>query len=270
MTEPDVLLARDGAVATIQLNRPARRNTLTDGMLEAIQGVFGEIEDDRSVGAVLLTGAGKVFCAGFDVSGGPPRTGREPFQAHAELVAATLWRIWRSRLPVVAGVHGLCVGGGVYLAAVCDFLLTTERTRFSMGEIKLGFAPPLFNVFPWLMSCRAAKEFLMTGDPIGGVRAVETGLATRVVPDERLAAAALEQARALARMPDDVVTTMKRSVNARWELAGLVAGIERDVSGFVENKVHQGPFQIEYRRLARELGVRAALEKLGIDLGLRD
>jgi enoyl-CoA hydratase len=270
MSEPDVLLARDGAVASIQLNRPGRRNTLTDGMLEAIQRFLAEIEDDRSVGAVVLTGAGRIFCAGFDVSGGPPRAGREPFQAHADLVSATLWRIWRSRLPFVAGVHGLCVGGGVYLAAVCDFLFTTERTRFSMGEIKLGFAPPLFNVFPWLMGLRAAKEFLMTGDPITGVRAVEVGLATRVVPDDHLAGAALEQARALARMPDDVVTTMKRSVNARWELGGLVAGIERDVEGFVDNKVHQGPFQIEYRRLARELGVRAALEKLGIDLGLRD
>ena len=269
-TEIGVRLGRDGAVATIELNRPTRRNTLTDGMLEAIHRFLGELEDDPSCAAVVLTGAGPAFCAGFDVGGGPPRTGRESFQGHADLVSNTLWRIWRSRLPVIAGVQGLCVGGGVYLAGICDFLITTPRTRFSMGEIKLGFAPPLFNLFPWLLGYRAAKDFLMTGDPISGTRAVEIGLASRAVPAERLGEEVMAQARALAKQPDDVVTVLKRSINTRWEQAGFVAGVERDIDGFVHNKVHQGPFQVEYRRLAREIGVRAALERLGIDLGLRE
>jgi enoyl-CoA hydratase/carnithine racemase len=270
MSDADVVLGRDGAVATIKLNRPDRRNTLTDGMLEAIQRFVASIEDDQAVRAVLLTGAGPIFCGGFDVSGGPPRTGRESFQHHADLVSDTLWRIWRSRLPFVAGVHGLCVGGGVYLAAICDFLIAGERVRFSMGEVKMGFAPPLFNLFPWLMGYRAAKEFLMTGDPVTAARAVEMGLANRAVPDDRLAEEAMAQARRLAAMPDDVVPVIKRSINARWESAGIVAGVERDIDGFVHNKVYQGPFQVEYRRLAREIGVRAAMERLGIDLGLRE
>ena len=270
MSETGVRFGREGAVATITLDRPARRNTLTDEMLEAMQRFLDEVEDDRAVGAVVLTGAGPVFCAGFDVGGGPPRTGREPFQAHADLVSNTLWRIWRSRLPVVAGVQGLCVGGGVYLSGVCDFLITTARTRFSMGEIKLGFAPPLFNLFPWLLGYRAAKDFLMTGDPVNGTRAVEMGLASRVVPAEQLAEETMRQAQSLARLPDDVVPVLKRSINARWEQAGFVAGVENDIRGFVQNKVQQGPFQVEYRRLAREIGVRAALERLGIDLGLRE
>jgi enoyl-CoA hydratase len=267
--ETGVRLGRDGAVATIELNRPARRNTLTDAMLEAIHRVLGELEDDRSCGAVAHW-RGPDLLAGFEVGAGPPRTGRASFQEHADLVSNTLWRIWRSRLPVIAGVQGLCVGGGVYLAGICDFLITTPRTRFSMGEIKLGFAPPLFNLFPWLLGFRAAKDFLMTGDPISGTRAVEIGLASRAVAPERLAADVLAQARALAKLPDDVVPVLKRSINARWEQAGFVAGVERDVDGFVHNKVHQGPFQVEYRRLAHEIGVRAALEQLGIDLGLRE
>jgi enoyl-CoA hydratase/carnithine racemase len=270
MSTEDVLFARDGAVGVITLNRPHRRNTLTDGMLETMQGILSEIEDDTSVGGVVLTGTGAIFCGGFDVSGGAPRSGRKAFRAHADLASSTLWRIWKSRLPFVAAVRGLCLGGGVYLAGVCDFLLTTERTQFTMAEIKFGFAPPLFNVFPWLMGLRAAKEFLMTGDPITGTRAVEMGLANRVVPDDRLAGEAMDLARSLARMPDDVVRIIKRSINARWELAGFVAGIERDVDAFVENKVFQGPVQAEYRRLAREIGGRAALERLGIDLGIRD
>jgi enoyl-CoA hydratase/carnithine racemase len=270
MSQDDVLIERDGGVAIITLNRPARRNTLTDGMLEILRTFLAGIEDDASVGAVVLTGTGPLFCGGFDVSGGPPRSGRQAFQAHADLASRTLWGIWKSRLPFVAAVRGLCLGGGVYLAGVCDFLLTTDGTRFSMGEIKFGFAPPLFNLFPWLMGLRAAKEFLMTGDPITGARAVEMGLANRTVPDERLASEAMDLARSLAKMPDGVVRTIKRSVNARWELAGFVTGIERDVEAFVENKVFQGRVQAEYRRLAREIGGRAALERLGIDLGLGD
>jgi enoyl-CoA hydratase/carnithine racemase len=270
MSKEDVLFARDGSVAIITLNRPHRRNTLNDGMLEIMQAILGEIEDDSSVGSVVLTGTGELFCGGFDVSGGPPRTGRTSFQAHADLASRTLWRIWKSRLPFVAAVRGVCLGGGVYLACVCDFLLTTERTRFSMAEIKFGFAPPLFNIFPWLMGLRAAKEFLMTGDPITGARAVEMGLANRTVPDEQLGNESLNLARSLAAMPDGVVRIIKRSVNSRWEQAGLVAGIERDIDAFVENKVFQGPVQAEYRRLAREIGGRAALERLGIDLGIGD
>lgn len=270
MSREDVRFERDGAVAVMTLNRPGRRNTLTDEMLEIMQGVMSEIEDDHSVGAVVLAGTGPIFCGGFDVSGGPPRSGRTAFQAHADLASSTLWRIWRSRLPFVAAVRGLCLGGGVYLAGVCDFLLTTERTQFTMAEIKFGFAPPLFNLFPWLMGLRAAKEFLLTGAPISGARAVEMGLANRVVADEQLAGEAMTLARSLAGMPDDVVRIVKRSVNARWELAGFVTGIERDVEAFVENKVFQGPVQVEFRRLARELGTRAALERLGIDIGLRD
>lgn len=270
MTTADVLFARDGAVAIVTLNRPARRNTLTDGMLEALGEIEASIEDDASVGAVVLTGTGPLFCGGFDVTGGAPRSGRRAFQAHADLASRTLWGIWRSRLPWVAAVRGLCLGGGVYLAGVCDFLLTTDRTRFTMAEVKFGFAPPLFNVFPWLMGLRAAKEFLMTGDPVAGARAVEMGLATRAVADETLDDEAMRLARSLARMPDDVVRTLKRSINARWEAAGFVAGIERDVERFVENKVFQGPVQQEYRRLAREIGGRAALERLGIDIGLPD
>ena len=266
MSADDVLLARDGQVAVVTLNRPQRGNSLTDEMLHRLQDITSRIEDDASVRAVVLTGAGETFCSGFDLGGGPPRTGRPAFQAHADLASATFWRIWNSRLPFVAAVRGTAIGGAVYLTGVCDFVLTTAAARIGMTEIKFGMAPPLFNILPWLMGNRAAREFLMTGDAITGARAVEIGLATRVLPDEALLAGALDLAARLARMPDDSVETMKRSINYRWEVSGLVAAVQRDVGGFVDNKVSMGPVQAEYRKLSREIGMRAALERLGIDL----
>ncbi|MGH8428839.1 MAG: hypothetical protein ACREUF_00390, partial [Solimonas sp.] len=124
-----------------------------------------------------------------------------------------------------------------------------------------------FNIFPWLMTYRAAKEFLMTGDAIDGRRAVEWGLATRCVEEGDPTASALTLAKHLAAMPDDVTAKMKRSVNRRWELAGLVAGIEEDVAGFVADKANMGPTQRAFRQLSREVGFKEAMVRLGITWG---
>ncbi len=268
MSNDDVLLERDGATAILTLNRPDRGNSLTDGMLHQLQEALFALEDDTAVGAVVLRGAGPSFCGGFDLGSGPPRTGRRAFQAHADLAGRTFWHIWNSRLPFIAAVRGYCLGGAVYLTGVCDFVLTTADAQIGMSELKFGMAPPLFNLFPWLLSNRHAREFLMTGDAIRGTRAVEIDLMTRVVPDADLDAACMALAAKLARMPDGAVHTMKRSINVRWELAGIVAGVEDGIRGFVENKVQMGPVQAEFRRLSREIGSGAALRQLGIDLGL--
>jgi enoyl-CoA hydratase len=106
----------------------------------------------------------------------------------------------------------------------------------------------------------------MTGDSITGARAVEIGLATRVLPGESLMPGAMDLAHRLARMPDDSVQVMKRSINYRWEVAGLAMAIGRDLDGFVQNKLAMGPVQTEFRKLSREIGSRAAIERLGIDL----
>lgn len=266
----ELLIEHDGAVAVLTLNRPQRNNALTDNMLVMLARAVTELEDDGRTRAVLLKGAGGVFCAGFDVGGKHQSRTRVDFRDHADLASATFWRLWRSPLPFVAAVRKVCLGGAVYLACVCDFLVTTPGTRFAMSELKLGMAPPLFNIFPWLMSYRAAKEFLLTGDAIDGRKAVEWGLASRCVEADDPVPDAMRLAAQLAAMPDSVVATMKRSVNRRWEHAGLVEGINEDVAGFVEDKVNMGPVQTEFRRLAREVGVGEAVRRISRrDLSLK-
>lgn len=144
-------------------------------------------------------------------------------------------------------------------------MIVTPDIEVGMPELALGMRPPLFNIFPWLMTYRDAKEFLLTGQVVDGRRAVELGLANRVVAENELAAEAMTLATDLARMPDDVVSVMKQSVNRRWELAGFRTGLEADIKAFVDDKVHMGPFQAEYRRISREFGPRAAREQMGIE-----
>jgi enoyl-CoA hydratase len=265
MPAEELLFDQDGDIAIITLNRPERGNALTNAVFERLTEHLDRIEDDTSLRAVLLTGAGPSFCTGFDISGDQPRTSRHDFQHHADLVTGAFWRIWNSRLPFVVAARGRCTAGGLYFAAVCDLMLVSEDAQLGMPELQIGMRPPLFNIFPWMMTYRAAKEFLLTGGLVDGRRAVDLGLANRAVPDDRLMDEATALARSLARMPDDVVAVMKRSVNRRWELAGLRTGIEDDVEAFVEDKLHMGPYQAEYRRLSREIGPRAARERLDRD-----
>lgn len=274
MDNNELILERDGSLAVLTLNRPERTNKLTDPLLTALGAQISDLQDDGKTRAVVLKAAGDVFCDGFDVGAkkvgaSPKERTRADFAGHAALVSDTLWRMWRSPLPIVAAVQGRCLGGAVYLSAVCDFVVTTPDAQIGMSELKLGMAPPLFNIFPWLLNNRTAREFLFLGEVVGGDRAVEIGLATRSVPSEQLLSDCMKLARDLAAMPDSVVASMKRSVNRRWESAGMVAGIEQDVEAFVEDKIRMGPFQKEFRRLLREVGGDEPMEKLGINLNVR-
>ena len=268
MTEPELTIEKDGRVTVIAINRPANNNTLNDAVLTQLRRSVSELETDGTR-AVVIKGAGGVFSGGFDVSGKRPRSPAE-MRDHADLASDTFWRIWRSPLPYVAAAERYCLGGAVYFSGVCDFMVTSPSAEIGMFELRLGMAPPLFNLFPWMLGYRVAKQFLFTGDIVDGRRALEWGLASHCVADGQVIAESLKLAHRLAGMPDKVIATLKRSVNRRWELAGMVAGIEEDVEQFVRDKIDMGPIQREFRRLARDHGVAEAISRMGIELGLRE
>ncbi|MGW4033765.1 enoyl-CoA hydratase/isomerase family protein [Streptomyces sp. NPDC004838] len=270
-----LLVEKKGPVAVLTINRREHSNSLTDALLRDISATVTELEGDSSIRAVVLTGSGGMFSTGSDLSAmrasvlKDPELLRQRVTEHTDVATDTFWRIWRSPLPFVAAVERICLGAAVYLTAMFDHVLITPDAEIGMSEIRLGLAPPMFNVFPWMLSYRGAKEFLLTGDVIDGVRAAELGLATRCVPAEKLMDEAMALADRLAAMPDDVVATMKRSVNRRWELAGIQAELEHGVDGFIQDKTNMGPFQRRLRETIAEVGVEEALKRLDIDLGLR-
>lgn len=272
----ELVVERMGPVALLTLDRPHHNNAITDQLLRQLRDVLPELESDGVTRAVVVTGAGGVFSSGFDISPAPaapaddPGDRRRRLRDHADLASDTFWRIWRSPLPFVAAVERMCLGGAVYFTAVCDYMLTSSDAEIGMVELRMGLVPPLFNIFPWLMSYRQAKEFLLTGDVIDGARAVEIGLATRAVPAGDVLPAALALAQRLARMPEGVVAQMKRSVNRRWEVAGVVTEVEAGLDAFVQDKLVMSEFQKAFRELVAQLGVRPAIAHLGIDLGLRE
>lgn len=274
-----LLVEKQSGIAIVSINRPERSNGLTDDMLAELSDLITEFEADTDVHAVVLTGTGSHFSSGFDLKqdedGSPPQ-GMSPeefhratVRRHAEQLRETLWKIWRSPLPFVGAVHRLCLGGAVYLTAVMDVVLVTPDAEIGMSELRFGLAPPMFNIFPWIMSYRHAKEFLLTGDVVSGERAVEIGLATATVSETSLLSDAVGKAQRIAAMPDGVSTTMKQSVNRRWELSGLVEEIEHQLQVGINNKIAPGEFQIRFRELVAAHGVEHAIDELGIELGLR-
>ncbi|RMD49695.1 MAG: enoyl-CoA hydratase [Alphaproteobacteria bacterium] len=192
--EEPILIRRDeGAIAHLTMNRPGALNALSDAMIDALQAEFDRLRADRSIRVVILSGAGKGFCAGHDLkemTAGrqAPDGGRAYFRDLFGRCARMMMTIRKLPQPVIAQVHGVAVAAGCQLVASCDLAVAAEGTRFGVNGVNIG----LFCSTPMVALSRnvprkVAFEMLTTGELIDAARAREVGLVNRVVPAERLA-----------------------------------------------------------------------------------
>jgi enoyl-CoA hydratase/carnithine racemase len=216
-----VLYAVADGVAEVRLNRPEVRNVLSAGPAGTraqILHAIARAEADPDVGAVVVTAAGSSFCAGGDLTGGTPR---ETALEDAEFLeeADAFHRAMRSTsLPVVAAVHGHCLGAGLLLAASCDLVVSGHGASFGLPEGRLGLVGASYLV-P-VIGRQWAKFLILTGESISAERACEIGLVLTVVPDDVLTTRTMELARRLARMPRDGMLLNKRAVDAAADVGG--------------------------------------------------
>jgi len=197
MADPLVLLERAERVATLTLNRPPM-NPLSTALVDALHAALDEVERDRSVRCVILTGAGeRAFCAGADLRQESQLTGPEEARAFREYGRRTLTRIETFPKPIVAAIQGYCIGGGTAIAWTCDLRIAADTAVFRAGDAYLGIVPSwgmgLLRL-PRLVGRGHALDLLLLGENFGAPRAYELGLVTRVVPAARLG----EEARAVA------------------------------------------------------------------------
>ncbi len=188
------LLLRDdvASVAHLTMNNPGALNALSDGMLAALKSEFAALMEDQSIKAVVLSGAGKAFCAGHDLK--EMQAGRQAEDGGAAYFADLFTRcgevmqmIPRLPMPVIAEVHGIATAAGCQLVASCDMAVAAEGTRFGVNGVNIG----LFCSTPMVALSRnvhrkQAFEMLTTGEFIDATRAREIGLVNRVVPPEAL------------------------------------------------------------------------------------
>lgn len=206
----------DAGLCYVTLNRPEKLNSLTPELLEQLIATATRVRADRRVRVVILSGAGRSFSAGLDFAAA--------FAKPAGIVANFLPRPWRGTnqfqeapwawrrlpVPVIAAVHGHCLGGGLQIAAAADYRITTADATWSVLEAKWGLVPDMSGIhaLKQILPIDQAKRLAMTGEMFDGTRAVELGLASEVAEDPLAAAEELAR-RVLDRSPDAVAATKK-------------------------------------------------------------
>ena len=223
-----VLLERDGAVARFVLNRPAQLNAVSPDLLEDLDRACAAVEGDPTVAVVTLTAAGRAFCAGADLRvvqqlAPDPVRWRE-FMARWRQVYD---RVERLPVPVIAGVHGLALAGGLELTLVCDLVVADEAARLGDQHANFGLVAGGGGSqrLPRLIGARHAKELMLLGGWLSAQEALAWGLVNRVVPAGTVAAAVDEMAAALAAGSGSANRTVKALVARAFDTE-LAAGLE--------------------------------------------
>ena len=213
-------------LAVVTLNRPDKRNALSIALRNEIDSCLAELEANDSVSAVVITGAGPVFCAGFDTTEFAP----DRLRAVEESSGRYHRRLAQFGKPLVAAVNGPAMGGGLDLAVLCDIRVASEGAIFAHPEIKFG-APVLFGPLREIIGGGPARELCLTGRRIDAQEALRMGLVSKVVPAERLLEESLALAATIAEAPLAALKATKRMIieTYSWELSqggGFFAGLQ--------------------------------------------
>lgn len=216
-------------VATLTLNRPDRLNTITPDLVGQLLAALDRAQADATVRAVRLRGAGRAFCAGYDIGWGAEvmqtleREGVWDPMADYALISRyveSYMRLWRSPKPVIAQIHGYCVGGGTDLALCSDLIVCAEDCQIGYPPARV-WGSPTTAMWVYRLGLERAKRLLLTGDALDGRTAAAWGLASDAVPADALDEAALSLARRVALVPANQLHMMKLLINQTYEQMGL-------------------------------------------------
>lgn len=213
-----LLLGREGAVATLRFNRPAALNAIDVPMAIAFLAAARELVADKTVRAVLLSGAGKGFMAGGDLA----VLQADPIQGASDLIGPlheALTVLATMDAPVVAQVHGVAAGAGLSLMLQADFVLAAEGTRFNLAYVNIGTSCDVGAswALPRLVGLRRALEISMLGDALDAAAAERMGLINRVVPAAELESAAMAFAQRLAAGPTVALGNLRRLMRGSFD-----------------------------------------------------
>ncbi len=231
MNTPDtsslVIVAISGGVATLTLNNPKERNTLTAPMVDQITAAMDDIEGNESIGAIVVTGAPPAFCAGANL-GNLQNSSSESLGAIYE----GFLRIARSPLPTLAAVNGAAVGAGMNLALGCDVRITARSARFDTRFLQIGIHPG--GGHTWMLRRIAGPQTAMAGVIFGEIfsaqEAERLGIVHRCVDDDKLMDVAMEMAGRAASAPRELAIETKKTIAAMADVSTHVEAVERELT----------------------------------------
>lgn len=261
MVDEKILLTeKKNGVGIITLNRPDKLNSFNDELTFQLQDALKEMEKDKEVRAIIITGAGRGFCAGQDLQsrsiaqevGQRPSLGDSIRRRYNPIVT----KLRRMEKPIIAAVNGVAAGAGASVALACDFRIITEKTSFIQSFTKVGLVPDSGATFilPRLVGVTKAFELMLSADKLTAEDALKLGIVNKVVSDENLMKEATELAEKLAQGPTKAFALTKRAVNRAvfhdleegleyeanlQEIAGRSDDFAEGVKAFVEKRAPQ-------------------------------
>ena len=253
--------------ARVTLNRPEKRNALSGLALKELHHALWRADEDNRVHCVILAGAGKDFCSGYDLlhyegaeAGAlEEKRGHQSFDDDAWQLERTLEQrmpLFDMHKPVIAQVHGKCLAGGTDLALLCDMVICADDAQFGFPALRSQGSPPN-HMWLYHLGPQWAKRLLLTGDSLMGSDAAALGLAMKSVPAECLAAEVDALADRLALVDTDLLTANKRIVNMGLELMG--ARTLQRMAAETDARAHLAQSRDVFRRHANEHGIKHAI-----------
>jgi enoyl-CoA hydratase len=262
-----VLYEPADAVATLTLNRPERLNTITPELIEDLRAGLDQAWADDAVRAIRLRGAGRAFCAGYDIGWGAAMMeqseGDQPWDPIADYRTMSRFvdaymALWRSPKPVIAQVHGYCVGGGTDFALCSDLIVCATDCRIGYPPARV-WGSPTTALWAHRVGAQRAKRLLFTGDSLSGAEALEWGLAIEAPAAERLIVRTEVLLERIASMPLNQLTMMKLLVNQTLYAQGLHA---TQVLGTVFDGIARHTAEgYAFQQRAAEAGFREAVRE---------
>lgn len=270
MSFQTIIYATDGPIATLTLNRPERLNTIVPPMPDEFESAVLEATRDPEVKVIVLRGAGRAFCAGYDfgdgfhhwddqlTSEGRWDPGKDFTFAGAYGPTQKFMSMWRTPKPVIAQVHGWCVGGGSDMALCADLVIASEDAQIGTPYSRI-WGCYLSGMWIYRLGLAKAKEHALTGKPLSGRQAADTELINAAVPFSELESAVTEQAQQLASLPASQLAAMKLIVNQAYENMGLHS--TQTLGPILDGLMRNTPDALGFIQRATEEGVGAAVRR---------
>ena len=266
--------AADG-IARLVLNRPARLNAINGQLVADLRAALAAANDDSSVKVLVLSGAGRAFCAGYDLDWGTKAedasqramSGQwDPVRDYVGMSrnVRAYMSIWESPKPVIAQVHGWCVGGGTDLALCSDLIYMTEDAQIGYPPARV-WGEPTTVMWVYRLGLEHAKRLMLTGEALTGVEAERLGLASKAVPAGDLDAVVTEIARRLATIPLNQLVMSKLLVNQAYENMGLRTS--QLIGTVFDGVARHTPEGIAWRDMAMREGFREAVRRRDAPFG---
>jgi len=260
-TYETIRVRHDDGIALCELHRPEHLNAINRKMLGELQSFLDLAESDDRVRVVVLSGAGRAFCSGFDLKddAAAGTTGVLGWRKVLQQDFDMLIRWWQLSKPTIAAVHGYCVAGGMEMAMCCDVTVACSETFFGEPELRFGTVVTAM-MMPWLVGPKVAKELLLTGnDRVTAERALQVGLINEVAPPGRHLTRALELARQMARIDPTAARLTKQAINRSFEIMGMREALRANLDIAVQIESIETPERRQFQDITRREGLKAAI-----------